>query len=165
MVAGDLNDEPHAATTQVLHGPPGPEVGIEGFVQPDAGDAQGLWNTAPFIAQEERWSRVYRGRLELIDYVLLACVHRCRPGRHHRWVAEDSIETGRDPLPPVHHPVGCHCFSDERSDPGTGRVEPRTKARWGWRNTGREVRRLDSFDQVLAGLDADGEVSVVHAGQ
>ena len=27
-------------------------------------------NTAPFIAEEERWSRVYRGRRELIDHVL-----------------------------------------------------------------------------------------------
>ena len=40
MVASDLNDEPHAATTQILHGPPGSEVGTGGFDQPDAGDAQ-----------------------------------------------------------------------------------------------------------------------------
>jgi endonuclease/exonuclease/phosphatase family metal-dependent hydrolase len=73
VVAGDLNDEPHAATTQILHGPPGSEVGTGGFDQPDAGDAQRLWNTAPFIAEEERWSRVYRGRRELIDHVL--CSH------------------------------------------------------------------------------------------
>ncbi len=73
VVAGDLNDEPQAATTQILHGPPGSEVGTAGFDQPDAGDAQRLWNTAAFIAEEDRWSRVYRGRRELIDHVL--CSH------------------------------------------------------------------------------------------
>jgi endonuclease/exonuclease/phosphatase family metal-dependent hydrolase len=70
VVAGDLNDEPQAATTQILHGPPGSEVGTGGFDQPDAGDALRLWNTAGFIDPEQRWSRVYRGREELIDHVL-----------------------------------------------------------------------------------------------
>jgi predicted extracellular nuclease len=56
-----------------LHGPPGSEVGTAGFDQPDAGDAQRLWNTAAFIPEEERWSPVYRGRRELIDRVL--CSH------------------------------------------------------------------------------------------
>ena len=70
VVAGDLNDEPQAATTQILLGPPGSEVGTGGFEQPDAGDALRLWNTAGFIDPEQRWSRVYRGRRELIDHVL-----------------------------------------------------------------------------------------------
>ena len=70
VVAGDLNDEPQAATTQVLLGPPGSEVGTAGFEQPDQGDPQRLWNTAGFIDPEQRWSRVYRGRRELIDHVL-----------------------------------------------------------------------------------------------
>ena len=69
---GDLNDEPQAATTQILLGPPGSEVGTGGFDQPDAGDAQRLWNTAGFIDPEQRWSRVYRGREELIDHVLVS---------------------------------------------------------------------------------------------
>jgi endonuclease/exonuclease/phosphatase family metal-dependent hydrolase len=73
VVAGDLNDEPQAATTQILHGPPGSEVGTGGFDQPDAGDPQRLWNTAGFIDEADRWSRVYRGRRELIDHVL--CSH------------------------------------------------------------------------------------------
>jgi endonuclease/exonuclease/phosphatase family metal-dependent hydrolase len=72
VVAGDLNDEPQAATTQILHGPPGSEVGTGGFDRPDAGDAQRLWNTAGFIDEAERWSRVYRGRRELIDHVLVS---------------------------------------------------------------------------------------------
>ena len=70
VVGGDLNDEPQAATTQMLLGPPGSEVGTPGFEQPDQGDAQRLWNTAGFIDPEQRWSRVYRGRRELIDHVL-----------------------------------------------------------------------------------------------
>jgi endonuclease/exonuclease/phosphatase family metal-dependent hydrolase len=70
VVAGDLNDEPQAATTQILLGPPGSEVGTGGFDQPDAGDAQRLWNTAGFMDPELAWSRLYRGRKELIDHVL-----------------------------------------------------------------------------------------------
>ncbi|WP_432476308.1 endonuclease/exonuclease/phosphatase family protein [Nocardioides sp. GXQ0305] len=70
VVAGDLNDEPEAATTQILLGPPGSEVGTIGFDRPDQGDAQRLWNTAGFIDPEHRWSRIYRGRRELIDHVL-----------------------------------------------------------------------------------------------
>ena len=73
VVAGDLNDEPQAATTQILQGPPGSEVDTRGFDRPDAGDPQRLWNNAPFIPEEERWSRLYRGRRELIDHVL--CSH------------------------------------------------------------------------------------------
>ena len=73
VVAGDLNDEPQVAATQVLHGPPGSEVGTAGLDQPDAGDAQRLRNTAAFSRQEDRWSRVYRGRREPIDHVL--CSH------------------------------------------------------------------------------------------
>lgn len=72
VVAGDLNDEPEAATTQILHGPPGSEVGTGGFDRPDAGDAQRLWNTAAFIDAEQRWSRLYRGRREFIDHVLVS---------------------------------------------------------------------------------------------
>ena len=72
VVAGDLNDEPQAATTQILHGPPGSEVGTGGFGRPDAGDAQRLWNTAGLIEDAERWSRVYRGRRELIDHVFVS---------------------------------------------------------------------------------------------
>lgn len=72
VVAGDLNDEPQAATTQILQGPPGSEVGTGGFDHPDSGDAQRLWNTAAFIPEGERWSRVYRGRRELIDHVFVS---------------------------------------------------------------------------------------------
>ncbi len=70
VVAGDLNDEPEAATTQMLHGPPGSEIGTGGFERPDQGDGQRLWNLAPYIPAERRFSRIYRGRGELIDHLL-----------------------------------------------------------------------------------------------
>jgi endonuclease/exonuclease/phosphatase family metal-dependent hydrolase len=70
MVLGDLNDEPQAATTQILLGPPGSELGTLGADRPDGGDASRLWNLAPRIPAEERFSRIYRGRGELIDHIL-----------------------------------------------------------------------------------------------
>ena len=69
---GDLNDVPSAATTQILLGPPGSEIGTGGFEPPDRGDGQRLWNLAPLIPEEERYSRVYRGRRELIDHLLVS---------------------------------------------------------------------------------------------
>ncbi|MGH7929999.1 MAG: endonuclease/exonuclease/phosphatase family protein [Candidatus Binatia bacterium] len=74
VVAGDLNDEPEAATTQLLYGPPGSEIGTGGFDHPDSGDGQRLWNLAPLIPAGQRFSRVYRGRGELIDHLLVAHV-------------------------------------------------------------------------------------------
>ncbi|MFC7406699.1 endonuclease/exonuclease/phosphatase family protein [Georgenia alba] len=72
VVAGDLNDEVQAATTQILLGPPGSEIGTGGHDRPDAGDGMRLWNLAPLIPTEHRYSRVYRGRRELIDHVLVS---------------------------------------------------------------------------------------------
>jgi endonuclease/exonuclease/phosphatase family metal-dependent hydrolase len=72
VVLGDLNDEVQAATTQVLLGPPGSEIGTPGFERPDAGDARRLWNLAPLIPAERRFTRIYRGRHELIDHVLVS---------------------------------------------------------------------------------------------
>jgi hypothetical protein len=46
---GDFNDEPEAATTQILLGPPGSEIKTGGFDTPDQGDAQRLWNLAPRV--------------------------------------------------------------------------------------------------------------------
>ncbi|MEV8313113.1 endonuclease/exonuclease/phosphatase family protein [Streptomyces sp. NPDC059900] len=70
VVLGDLNDEVSAATTQILLGPPGSEIGTPGFEHPDKGDAHRLWNTAPLIPAEQRYSRIHAGRRELIDHVL-----------------------------------------------------------------------------------------------
>jgi endonuclease/exonuclease/phosphatase family metal-dependent hydrolase len=72
IVLGDLNDEPAAATTQILLGPPGSEIGTPGFERPDQGDNSRLWNLAPLIPPERRYSRVFRGRPELIDHILVS---------------------------------------------------------------------------------------------
>jgi endonuclease/exonuclease/phosphatase family metal-dependent hydrolase len=69
LAVGDFNDEPEAATTQIVHGPPGSELGTAGFERPDQGDGDRLWNLAPLIPPERAATRVYRGRAELIDHV------------------------------------------------------------------------------------------------
>jgi len=67
---GDLKDEPLAATTQMLLGPPGSEMDAAGL------DArmparQRLWNLAPSIQPEDRrFRRVFNGRPEFIDHIL-----------------------------------------------------------------------------------------------
>lgn len=70
-VLGDFNDEVAAATTQILQGPPGSEIGTPGFGRPDRGDAARLWNIAPLIPEDRRYSRVYAGRRELIDHIFV----------------------------------------------------------------------------------------------
>lgn len=71
-LTGDLNDTVQAATTQLLLGPPGSEIGTQGFNQPDAGDAQRLWNLAPLMPPGKDYSRINQGRKELIDHILVS---------------------------------------------------------------------------------------------
>jgi endonuclease/exonuclease/phosphatase family metal-dependent hydrolase len=92
IVAGDLNDEPQAATTQLLHGPPGSEIGTPGFDRPDQGDGQRLWNLAPLIPEAQRFSRIYRGRGELIDHLLVS---------HVLVKAVQTVTTGEIELPSI----------------------------------------------------------------
>ncbi|PWI19067.1 endonuclease [Streptomyces sp. Act143] len=72
VVLGDLNDEVQAATTQILLGPQGSEIGTPGFDKPDQGDGERLWNTAPMIPADQRYSRLNSGRRELIDHILVS---------------------------------------------------------------------------------------------
>ncbi|MFC7339823.1 endonuclease/exonuclease/phosphatase family protein [Saccharopolyspora griseoalba] len=72
IVLGDLNDTQHAATTALLQGPPGSEIGTGGFERADDGDGARLWNLAPLIPEGERHSRTYRSRPELIDHILVS---------------------------------------------------------------------------------------------
>jgi endonuclease/exonuclease/phosphatase family metal-dependent hydrolase len=77
IVCGDLNDEPEAATTQILQGPAGSEIGTGGFAQGDKGDGYRLWNLAPVLNRsadghppaEPPFTRVFKGRGELIDHI------------------------------------------------------------------------------------------------
>jgi endonuclease/exonuclease/phosphatase family metal-dependent hydrolase len=71
-VLGDLNDEPDAATTQLLLGPRGSEIGTRGEGRPDQGDGSRLWNLAPRLPADRAFSRVHRGRGELIDHILVS---------------------------------------------------------------------------------------------
>jgi endonuclease/exonuclease/phosphatase family metal-dependent hydrolase len=72
VLCGDLNDTDQAATTQLLLGPPGSEIGTRGFGQPDIGDDQRLWNLAPIMPAGRNYSRINAGRKELIDHILVS---------------------------------------------------------------------------------------------
>ena len=72
VVCGDLNDTPEAATTRLLFGPPGSQLGTGGFSQPDKGDAQRLWETGYAMQAPNDYSRSNQGRKELIDNVLVS---------------------------------------------------------------------------------------------
>lgn len=72
VLAGDMNDEPAAATTQILQGPPGSEIGTGGFRRPDRGDQLRLWNLAPLLPPDQAHSRIYHGRGELIDHIFVS---------------------------------------------------------------------------------------------
>jgi endonuclease/exonuclease/phosphatase family metal-dependent hydrolase len=97
VLCGDLNDEPTAATTQILGGPSGSEVDLSpgsGFRHPDAGDGFRMFNLAPLLPEDQRHTRVYRGRPELIDHIFGS----------HRLVNPDNVPTvgtvcSPDPLP------------------------------------------------------------------
>ena len=69
LLLGDFNDVPEAQTSLIFTGPPGSEIGTQGFNQPDKGDDVRLFNLAPLIPEDRRFSRVERGRKELIDQV------------------------------------------------------------------------------------------------
>jgi hypothetical protein len=97
VLCGDLNDEPHAATTQIVAGPAGSEIDMapgSGFRRPDEGDAFRLVNLAPLLPEGQRHTRVYRGRPELVDHIFAT----------HRLVNPDNLPTAGtmcspDPLP------------------------------------------------------------------
>ena len=69
LLLGDFNDVPDAQTSLILNGPTGSEIGTDGFDRPDAGDNARLFNLAPRIAQDRRFSRKHRGRGELLDQI------------------------------------------------------------------------------------------------
>lgn len=72
ILLGDLNDVTNAATTQILNGPGGSEIGTTGFNRPDKGDDTRLFNLAPLIPETRRFSRIYQGSKELIDHIFVS---------------------------------------------------------------------------------------------
>jgi endonuclease/exonuclease/phosphatase family metal-dependent hydrolase len=70
ILTGDLNDTTTAATTQLLLGPPGSEIGTRGFDQPDHGDRARMWNLAALMPAGHDYSRINQGRTELIDHIV-----------------------------------------------------------------------------------------------
>ena len=99
ILLGDLNDVTDAATTQILQGPPGSEIGSGGFDRPDRGDAARLFNLAPLIPEARRYSRRYRGKDELIDHIFAS--EALLPGEPRRLPEVDSHVDLFDGLPSI----------------------------------------------------------------
>jgi endonuclease/exonuclease/phosphatase family metal-dependent hydrolase len=99
VLLGDMNDEPEAATSQILTGPGGSEIGTPGALRPDRGDAFRLSNLAPLLPEGERQTRVYRGRGEIIDHILVsrALLERIEPGSVRAPVARTLPSISDDP--------------------------------------------------------------------
>jgi endonuclease/exonuclease/phosphatase family metal-dependent hydrolase len=72
LVCGDLNDTMDAATTQLVFGPPGSQIGTGGFNRDDGGDAQRLWDIGYAMTPPNDYSRINQGRHELIDHILVS---------------------------------------------------------------------------------------------
>ncbi|MGR9085955.1 MAG: endonuclease/exonuclease/phosphatase family protein [Gammaproteobacteria bacterium] len=98
IVLGDMNDGEMAATTQILQGPGGSEIGTLGFNRQDRGDDARLFNLAPLIPAERRYSRVYQGNKELIDHILVSS--EMLPGQPRRIPVVDS-GTAANSIPSV----------------------------------------------------------------
>jgi endonuclease/exonuclease/phosphatase family metal-dependent hydrolase len=110
IFCGDLNDEPLAASTQIIQGPGGSEIDFRpasGFRTGDSGDGYRMWNLYRLLPPEgPNYSRIYRGRGELIDHVFAS----------HRLVNPDNIPAVQivaasplpsmtdDPTPPTSAP-------------------------------------------------------------
>jgi endonuclease/exonuclease/phosphatase family metal-dependent hydrolase len=69
ILLGDFNDVPEAQTSLILNGPPGSEIGTQGFDREDESDRYRLFNLAPLIETPRRYSRIYRGKGELLDQI------------------------------------------------------------------------------------------------
>jgi endonuclease/exonuclease/phosphatase family metal-dependent hydrolase len=98
IVLGDLNDGTSAATTQILQGPGGSEIDTRGFDRPDKGDDARLFNLAPLIPEERRFSRIYQGNKELIDHIFVS--QEMLPGQPRR---KPKVDSGviANPLPSI----------------------------------------------------------------
>jgi endonuclease/exonuclease/phosphatase family metal-dependent hydrolase len=93
VVCGDFNDVPEAQTSLLIHGPEGSELGTRGFATPDQGDDCRLFNIGPAIAEARRYSRIHRGRGELLDQIFVSeeLVPLDAQGRRQPPVAADAV--------------------------------------------------------------------------
>lgn len=101
IVLGDLNDVPEAQTSQILTGPAGSQIGTGGFHRPDQEDRDRLFNLAPAIPEERRFSRVHQGEGELLDQILVSeeLLPRGPDGRRRIPVADSHVDV--HPMPSV----------------------------------------------------------------
>jgi endonuclease/exonuclease/phosphatase family metal-dependent hydrolase len=99
ILLGDFNDTPSAATTQILQGPTGSEIGTAGFSRSDAGDDTRLFNLAALIPEARRYSRIYRGSKELIDHIFVS--QELLPGSPRKLPTVDSYIDSIDALPSI----------------------------------------------------------------
>ena len=99
IILGDLNDVPSAATTQILQGPSGSEIGTRGFDQIDKGDDTRLFNLASLIPEKKRHSRIYRNNKELIDHIFVS--QELLPGQPRKLPQVNSHTGVMDALPSV----------------------------------------------------------------
>jgi endonuclease/exonuclease/phosphatase family metal-dependent hydrolase len=117
IVCGDLNDEPEAATTQILQGPAGSEIGTGGFPQGDKGDGYRLWNLAPVLNRsadgqapaEPPFTRIFKGRREVIDHIFAS----------HRLVNPDNLPEARTVQATPQLPSVNEIPSERRGDPAS----------------------------------------------
>jgi endonuclease/exonuclease/phosphatase family metal-dependent hydrolase len=117
VVCGDLNDEPEAATTQILQGPTGSEIGTEGFKRDDKGDGYRLWNLAPILNEgpegqppaEAPFTRRFKGRGELIDHIFAS----------HRLVNPGNMPVARTVMASDRLPSVTEAPSERTQDPGS----------------------------------------------
>ena len=143
LVCGDLNDTPEAATTQLLFGPPGSQIGTGGFSHPDQGD--------PAASVGHRLRDAAARRL-LPDQPGPPRAHRPHPGLPRidrapfrtpppsRWTSPRSAPTRRSHPAPHHRPTTDRWWPASTSD-------PRPVDRSGWRK-GRCQPAVDQGDGV-----------------
>ncbi len=105
ILCGDLNDGPDAVTTALLGGPDDGSV-----TRPDKGDPVRLYNLASLLPAGRAYSRIFEGRGELIDHVLVSRDLRLRLASVDSLVDDigsitASTETRRPATVPDHAPV------------------------------------------------------------
>lgn len=105
ILCGDLNDGPDAVTTALLAGPDDADPR-----RPDKGDPVRLYNLASLLPPGRAYSRIYQGRGELIDHILVSRDLRLRVATVDSLVDDigsitASLADRRDAAIPDHAPV------------------------------------------------------------